>query len=175
MSLFSPVVEVTFNDLVDLDETENKISPNDDVDKPLLSPLFSDLDAEDDDPMMPDSNDYSNDVDGIQWPDHHFDTDELISEYLDQNPFPLQAPCLQPDLRFEDPRNTAITQDTPPQFRHVSFSDLPEAPTAFATANRYAIDNKQIDEDSKKFLEEAQISWESKLIQNEIGVWVGGG
>ena len=50
MSLFSPVVEVTFNDLVDLDETENKISPNDDIDRPLLSPLFSDLDAEDDDP-----------------------------------------------------------------------------------------------------------------------------
>ena len=50
MSLFSPVVEVTFNDLVDLDETENKISPIDDIDKPLLSPLFSDLDAEDDDP-----------------------------------------------------------------------------------------------------------------------------
>ena len=50
MSLFSPVVEVTFNDLVDLDDTENKISPNDDIDKPLLSPLFSDLDAEDDDP-----------------------------------------------------------------------------------------------------------------------------
>jgi len=70
MSLFSPVVEVAFSDLVDLDETENKISPNDDIDKPLLSPLFSDLDAEDDDPnfqmLLTDRERLGRRVDGLE-------------------------------------------------------------------------------------------------------------